>query len=121
MGLPNMLHHFLIPDELLAELAVGKSGEVLTLAEAAAFLRIDEQDVLRMVKEQALPGRQVGQEWRFLKAAIRDWLRAGTPRQPSKKDAQLAVVGSWKGDPYTEELLEGVYRKRGRAMTEDSE
>jgi excisionase family DNA binding protein len=94
------------------------SGEVLTLAEAAAYLRLPEAEVLQQVREQGLPARQFGREWRFLKAAIQDWLRTGPPPKPSK-EAQLAAIGSWKDDPYLGEMLEEIYRKRGRPMTEE--
>ena len=52
-------------------------AEVLTLAETAAYLRLPEADVLRLVDEQALPTRRLGNEWRFLKAAIQHWLGTG--------------------------------------------
>ena len=48
----------------------GPLGEVLALAEAAGYLRLPEQDVVRMIHEQDLPARQVGTEWRFFKGAI---------------------------------------------------
>jgi excisionase family DNA binding protein len=92
-------------------------GEVLTLAEAAAYLRLSEADVLRCVQEQGLRARQLGSEWRFSKAAIQDWLRTGPPPKPSK-EAQLAAIGSWKDDPHLDEMLKDIYRKRGRPMTE---
>lgn len=98
--------------------ANGPPAEVLTLAEAAAYLRLPEADVLRLVDEQGLPARQLGAEWRFLKAAIQDWLRSGPPPKPCKED-QLAVAGSWKEDPYVDEELKEIYRRRGRPMTED--
>jgi excisionase family DNA binding protein len=94
-----------------------QQAEVLNLTEAAAYLRLAQEDVLRMVREQGLPGRQVGEEWRFLKAAIQDWLRTGSTW--SSKEAQLAVAGAWKGDPYVDEELKEIYRRRGRPMTED--
>jgi excisionase family DNA binding protein len=98
--------------------AKGPSGEVLTLSQAAAYLQFSEADVLRLVDEQALPARRLGNEWRFLKTAIQDWLRTGPPPKPSK-EAQLAVIGSWKDDPYLEEELKEMSRRRGRPMTED--
>ncbi len=58
------------------EPANGAPGEVLTLAEAAAYLRLSEDDVVRLVHGQGLPGRLVGKEWRFLKPALQDWLRS---------------------------------------------
>jgi hypothetical protein len=42
--------------------ANGVSREVLTLSEAAGYLRLAETEVLRMVREQNLHARQVGQE-----------------------------------------------------------
>ena len=35
------------------------------------------------------------------------------------KEAQLAVIGSWKDDPYMEEELKEIMRQRGRPMPED--
>src|SRR5947209_20444441 len=95
----------------------GLPGEVLTLAEAAAYLRFPEADGLRLVDEQGLPARRLAKEWRFLKAAIQQWLSTPPPRY-SKED-QLAVIGSWKDDPYLEEELKEIFRQRGRPMTED--
>jgi excisionase family DNA binding protein len=97
----------------------GPGAEVLTLAEAAAYLRLPEAEVVGLVRQQDLPGRFTGAEWRFLKSAIRAWLSIPPPR-PSK-EAQLAVIGSWKDDPHWEEELKEVYRRRGRPMTEDAE
>jgi excisionase family DNA binding protein len=101
-----------------AAAANGPPPEVLTLGEAAAYLRLSEAEVLRLVDDQHLPARQLGKEWRFLKTAIQDWLRTGPPPKPSK-EAQLAVAGAWKDDPYVEEELKEIYRQRGRPMTED--
>jgi len=89
-----------------------KSNEVLTLPEAAAFLRITEPDVIRTVEQQNLPGRLVGQEWRFLKSALEDWLRT-PPLRPSK-EAVLSRIGSWQNDPYLEKELEEIHKRRGR-------
>src|SRR5579863_8673245 len=77
----------------------GPVGEVLTLAEAAAYLRLPEEEVRRVVREQDLPARQVGEEWRFLKAAIQDWLRTGTPSLQANKQAWMALAGKYKDDP----------------------
>jgi hypothetical protein len=94
------------------------SDDVLTLAEVAAYLRVPEADVLGMIS-QDFPGRLVGNEWRFLKSAVRDWL-AKSPPKPSK-EAILSVAGVWKDDPDLEEMLKEIYKQRGRPMTEDGE
>jgi excisionase family DNA binding protein len=80
---------------------------VLTLSEAAAYLRLPEADVLLLIQEQGLPARQVGSEWRFLAAAIRDWLRMGT-RPKSNKQAWMELAGVWKDDPCFEEMVHEI-------------
>jgi excisionase family DNA binding protein len=51
--------------------------EVLTLAEAAAYLRVPEAALAELAAEQAIPAQRIGGEWRFLKRALMDWLRFG--------------------------------------------
>ena len=71
---------------------VGNSvtADVLTLPEAAAYLRVPEEEVLRMVREQALPARRLGTEWRFLKSAVQEWL--GQPLLGSKSKGIWALI-----------------------------
>src|ERR1700733_728467 len=88
-----------------SQAANGSAVEVLTLGEAAAYLRLSEPDVLRLIREQGLPARQLGAEWRFIKIAIQDWLRTGMPSLQANKEAWLALAGAWKDDPSLEELL----------------
>jgi excisionase family DNA binding protein len=88
--------------------------EVLTLAEAAEYLRVSEAEVLDLIQNQGLPSRKVGAQWRFLKAAIQDWLRV-----PEKGDFWSRNFGALKGDPYLEEILERVDRERKLAEMEE--
>jgi excisionase family DNA binding protein len=98
---------------------VEANHEVLTLAEAAAYLRVPEADLFALVSRQDYPGRQIGKEWRFLKSALQDWLRA--PQLKSGKEALLAISGTHQDDPFLEEIVREAYRQRGRPMTEDGE
>ena len=91
----------------------------MTLAEAAAYLRLAEADVLRLIDEQALPARRIGQEWRFLKAAIQQWLSAASSAPELRKAAQLALAGKYKDDPDLVRICEDASRQRGRPMSED--
>jgi excisionase family DNA binding protein len=95
------------------------NGAVLTLPEVAAYLRVSQARVEELVREQNLPGRWLGNEWRFLKPAVDDWLTGASVR--SSKEAQIAVAGAWKDDPTVDEMLKEIYRQRGRPMTEDGE
>jgi excisionase family DNA binding protein len=87
--------------------------DVLTLAEAAAYLRVAEAELERLAGSQGLPARQIGTEWRFSRLAIQHWLR-----QPSMKQRLLQSAGSWKDDPYLEELLQRIDRDRPRRVSE---
>jgi hypothetical protein len=90
------------------------AGEVLTLAEAAAYLRVPEKDVIAAASSQGLPGRLINGEWRFLKTAIQQWLSVSQPTAEMRKAAQLALAGSWKDDPDAMQILEDAMRLRGR-------
>ncbi|MGQ9689384.1 MAG: helix-turn-helix domain-containing protein [Desulfobaccales bacterium] len=55
--------------------------EVLTVAEAAEFLRLTPYAVRRLARRGVLPGRKLGKEWRFYRPDLVAWLRGGGPRQ----------------------------------------
>jgi len=96
----------------------GPTGEVLTLAEAAAYLRLREPEVLGLVHSQGLPGRCIASEWRFLKAAIQHWLATASSTWETRKAAILELAGKCKDDPDLEQIVEDAYRRRGRPITE---
>jgi excisionase family DNA binding protein len=96
----------------------GPASEVLTLAEAAAYLRVDEADLIELVHSQNLPGRFIVNEWRFLKSAIQQWLARESPSPQARKQAQLALAGKYQEDPDLMRICEEAYRQRGRSLTE---
>jgi len=106
------------PDSQPAE-GNGSPREVLTLAETAAYLRLSEKDVIAAVSCQGLSGRTINGEWRFLKPAIQQWLSVSQPTAEMRKAALLAMAGAWKDDPDLEDMVEEIYRRRGRPITED--
>jgi excisionase family DNA binding protein len=59
-----------MPDNQLAE--------VLTLTEAAAYLRVPEEELLLLAERRDIPAQRIGTEWRFLKRAIAHWLTFGS-------------------------------------------
>jgi hypothetical protein len=97
----------------------GPPGEVLTLAEAVAYLLLAEADVISAVHAQGLPGRLINGEWRFLKTAIQQWLSVSQPPAEVRNAAMLAMVGAWKDDPNLEQIVEDAMRRRGRPLMED--
>jgi excisionase family DNA binding protein len=59
-----------LPNEL-------RLDDILTLPEAAAYLRAAESDVLKMATDGMMPAQRIGEEWRFLRKALNDWMRYG--------------------------------------------
>jgi excisionase family DNA binding protein len=52
-------------------------AEVLSPAEVADLLQVDEEVVTKLADEGELPGRKIGDEWRFSRTAVLEWLGAG--------------------------------------------
>jgi hypothetical protein len=85
-----------VVDELLSALDVGlprsaaatsptapnpDAGDVLTLDELAAELRVEPADVLARVPD-GLPGRRFGEHWRFSRQAVLRWLEGSDHTVP---------------------------------------
>lgn len=87
---------------------------VLTLEDAAAFLRLPEETVERRAALGDIPGRQIEGAWRFLLAALEDWLRTPDPRS-----VLLSQAGALAEDESLEDLLAQIYAARGRPEVGD--
>lgn len=44
--------------------------ELMTKAEAAAYLRVHPATVMQLVKQQKIAGKRVGRSWRFERSTI---------------------------------------------------
>jgi len=66
-------HHTFRPAETL---------EVLTAEQVAELLQVEPGVVLGLAEAGDLPGRRIGEEWRFARRAVLDWLGAGEPADP---------------------------------------
>ncbi len=97
-----------------APVATSSSEDVLTLQEAAAYLRVSAEEVDSLATRCVLPGRKIGDQWRFHRSALVDWLCQSSPVERLMRHA-----GAAKDDPYRDEMLRMIYEKRGRPMTEN--
>ena len=48
--------------------------EIMNLAEVAAWLDVEADTVRELAEADKLPGRKLGDEWRFARQAVLDWL-----------------------------------------------
>ena len=81
--------------------------EVLTLGEAATFLRVTQDAVLALANNDAIPAQKIGGEWRFLKGALADWLRYG--RQLDREIRRYPLP--WLHEPMLEEFMRVLERR----------
>ena len=47
---------------------------MLTAAQAAELLSVDERAIAELAEQGELPGRKIAGEWRFARAALLQWL-----------------------------------------------
>jgi excisionase family DNA binding protein len=52
-------------------------AEVLTAAQAAELLQIEEKLIVELAEAREVPGRKLGKVWRFSRAALVAWLAGG--------------------------------------------
>ena len=95
---------------------------VFTAADAAQFLRIAESVVIAEAEAGRLPGRKLGNEWRFLEFALAEWLRIGQPSKTeptskSSKDRMLAAFGAWKDFGEDPEATIAELKRTRRALS----
>jgi excisionase family DNA binding protein len=88
---------------------ITKEREVLTLEEVARYLRLPKDAIVRQLARGAIPGRQIEDTWRFLKAAIDDWLRSYDSRT-----LLLQQAGALAEDESLPTLRKKIYAARKR-------
>ena len=86
-----------------------KKREVLTLEEVARYLRLPKDTIVRQAAQGAIPGRRIEDTWRFLKAAIDDWLRSYDSRT-----LLLQQAGALADDKSLPTLRKKIYAARKR-------
>lgn len=62
--------------------------EILTAEEAAAFLRVDVDRLIRAARQGQIPGARIGQAWRFSRRRLLEYVeefrKPGELRRPTK-------------------------------------
>lgn len=55
---------------------IDTNGAILTIEEAAKYLRVSKSTLYKLVREGGVPGQKVGRHWRFSKSAIDQWFQS---------------------------------------------
>ena len=52
-------------------------SEVLNLEQAIELFGVSERTMIKLLREERIPARKIGREWRFNRSALLDWLGKG--------------------------------------------
>ena len=93
--------------------ATALTNSTFTLEEAAMYLKLPIDAVMQQADQGLLPGRKINNTWRFLRAAVDNWLRNSDGRQ-----TLLQQAGVFAHDESLAELRRQIYEQRGRSEIE---
>ena len=89
--------------------------DILTLEETSEYLRLPVETVLNQALKGNIPGRRIEDNWRFLKAAVDDWLRAKNSRS-----VLISQAGAFADDDSLAQLRNDIYQERGRSEIDEN-
>lgn len=83
-------------------------NDILTLEEASRLFHVSTKTFLKLLREEEVPARKVGREWRFSKEALLKWISEGNSRNyASAEDDNRAYFEQLA--PVYDELRTGCY------------
>lgn len=82
--------------------------EILTMEEAAELFGVSVKTFIKLLKEEKVPARKIGREWRFSRKALIEWLSSGDSQAYSSSEVDTRdyfneVAHNW------EEIRKGYY------------
>ncbi len=89
--------------------------DILTLEEISTYLRIPIETVENQALKGNIPGQKIEGDWRFLKTAVDDWLRAKNSRL-----TLLSQAGAFANDDSLAQIRETIYQDRKRPEVDNS-
>ena len=76
--------------------------EIMTVEEVAAYLRVHQSTIYRLLKKAGLPAFKIGADWRFYRDAVDEWAEA------------RMLGGKVKLNVPREQVVAGIVRKSAR-------
>lgn len=67
-------------------MTMDREGEILTLDEISAYLKIGKRTVYRLVQKGAIPAFKLGGTWRFRRSELERWIAEGINKKKCEAD-----------------------------------
>jgi len=82
--------------------------EILNMEEAADLFNVSIKTFIKLLKEEKVPARKIGREWRFSRQALILWLSSGDSQQYSSSDSDTREFFD-RVAPEWDTLRSGIY------------
>lgn len=82
-------------------------NDILNLEQACDFLGVGERTLIKLLREEHIPSRKIGREWRFSKSALMNWISSGDSYEYANKEDLYEVIKDTSGN-YTV-MLDNVF------------
>lgn len=73
-------------------------NDIMNLEQAMEFFGVSERTMIKLLREERVPARKIGREWRFSKAALLNWLGEGDSVNYLSQAEQYRVASDTKND-----------------------
>jgi|LAHS01.1.fsa_nt_gb excisionase family DNA binding protein len=91
------------------------TDDILNVEQAVEFLGVSEKTLIKLLREEHIPARKIGREWRFSREAIMRWISSGDSLDYINKNERYMISEDISG---TSSVL---FDKIGEALSEIKE
>jgi excisionase family DNA binding protein len=75
------------------------NDDILNLDQAIEFLGVSEKTMIKLLREEHIPARKIGREWRFSREALIKWLALGDSMDYINQNERYMVSKDILGTP----------------------
>ena len=68
------------------------NSDILNLELACDFLSVSERTLIKLLREEHIPARKIGREWRFSKTALMNWISSGDSYEYANKEEKFEIL-----------------------------
>jgi len=88
------------------------NDDILNVEQATEFLGVSEKTLIKLLREEHIPARKIGREWRFSKEALTGWLASGDSINYINQNERYMVSEDIPG------ASSALFNKIGKALSE---
>lgn len=104
----NYFEYYIMTLEVINIWRYAMEKEILSMEEAAELFNVSIKTFIKLLKEEKVPARKIGREWRFSRRALIDWLSSGDSQAYSSSESDTKEFFN-RIAPDWEDLRKGYY------------